>query len=165
MTKEELQRRQLFCCCYAQLGDVREAALAAGYPRERAGAEGAGLLRQGKYQKMVREFREALYQDRGALVQCGLHRLAFGQNHDAIQLLLQDVPVSSEALAQMDLYGVASIKRDKNGGMEIHFFDRLKALMALQAQQDRSSSTAESLLAAFAAGAGADDRTECGDGV
>ena len=26
---------------------------------------------------------------------------------------------------------MSSVKRDKNGGMEIHFFDRLKALTAL----------------------------------
>ena len=68
----ESKRRALFCCHYARLGDVAEAARCAGYP-----------------------------------------------------------PETAAAVQALDLFPVSSVKRDKNGGMEIHFFDRLKALTAL----------------------------------
>ena len=44
--KNEASKRSLFCCHYARLGDVAEAARCAGYPAESAAAEGAALLRQ-----------------------------------------------------------------------------------------------------------------------
>lgn len=37
----ESKRRALFCCHYARLGDVAEAARCAGYPPETAAADGA----------------------------------------------------------------------------------------------------------------------------
>ena len=37
----ETKRRSLFCCHYARLGDVAEAARCAGYPPETAAADGA----------------------------------------------------------------------------------------------------------------------------
>ena len=42
----ETKRRSLFCCHYARLGDVAEAARCAGYPPETAAADGAAILRQ-----------------------------------------------------------------------------------------------------------------------
>ena len=57
--------------------------------------------------------------------------LAFGRSNDAIGLLLAEEPPGAAAVQALDLFPVSSVKRDKNGGMEIHFFDRLKALTAL----------------------------------
>lgn len=124
-------RRSLFCCFYAGLGDVAEAARRAGYPAETAAADGAEILRKPACRRMVERFRAVLQEDSAALVRTGLQRLAFGQSNDAVKLLLSDTPLSPDMLGALDLYHVSSIKRDKSGGMEIHFFDRLKALASL----------------------------------
>ena len=127
----ESKRRALFCCHYARLGDVAEAARCAGYPPETAAADGAAILRQQCYRRMVANYRSVLHDDPAAAVRAGLERLAFGRSNDAIGLLLAEEPPGAAAVQALDLFPVSSVKRDKNGGMEIHFFDRLKALTAL----------------------------------
>lgn len=61
----------------------------------------------------------------------GLRRLAFGEIHDAILLLFADDTEILERLPQLDLFNVSEIKRPRGGGMEIKFFDRIKALEKL----------------------------------
>ena len=52
----------------------------------------------------------------------GLRRLAFGEITDAVSLLFEP----EEKILQK--LNVSEIKRPKGGGMEIKFFDRLKAI-------------------------------------
>ncbi len=127
----ESKRRQIFCCQYARLGDVAEAARLAGYTAEAAATEGAALLRHAGCRRMVEMYRGIFQENPSAMVRAGLERLAFGRTNDAIQLVLTEQPPSAEILQKLDLFSVSSIKRDKSGGMEIHFFDRLKALTSL----------------------------------
>lgn len=151
---KESRRRSLFCCYYAMLGDVAEAARRAGYPAETAAADGAALLRQQCYQRMAAAYRSALYADPAAAVCAGLERLAFGRTNDAVQLLLgEELPTAAE-LQRLDLFPVSSVKRDKSGGMEIHFFDRLKALASLYEYSGDADSkaAAQTLLAALSNG-------------
>lgn len=61
----------------------------------------------------------------------GYERLAFGGIADAVRLILAEEPDLPE-LGKMDLYNIAEIKRPKGGGMEIKFFDRIKALQCLE---------------------------------
>ena len=98
---------------------------------ETAAADGAAILRQQCYRRMVANYRSVLHDDPAAAVRAGLERLAFGRSNDAIGLLLAEEPPGAAAVQALDLFPVSSVKRDKNGGMEIHFFDRLKALTAL----------------------------------
>ncbi len=151
----ETKQRQIFCCQYARLGDVEAAARLAGFPPETAAAAGAALLRQTSCQKLVRTYQMALQCDPAAAVCAGLRRLAFGRTNDAIQLVLAEEPPTPEQLQQLDLFSVSSIKRDKNGGMELHFFDRLKALSALyESSSDADGkAAAHALLAALSSGA------------
>ncbi|MFR9194237.1 MAG: hypothetical protein ACLVK8_02525 [Ruminococcus sp.] len=79
----ETKRRSLFCCHYARLGDVAEAARCAGYPPETAAADGAAILRQQCYRRMVTNYRSVLHDDPMAMVRAGLERLAFGRTNDA----------------------------------------------------------------------------------
>ena len=132
----ETKRRSLFCCHYARLGDVAEAARCAGYPPETAAADGAAILRQQCYRRMVTNYRSVL-------------------------LLGEELPTAAE-VAQLDLFPVSSIKRDKSGGMEIHFFDRLKALASLYEYSGDADSkaAAQTLLAALSGGEAVN-----GDGV
>ena len=71
----------------------------------------------------------------------GYEKLAFGGIADAVRLLFTEEP-DLAALGKMDLYNIAEIKRPKGGGMEIKFFDRLKALQCLE---EMSESTGEPL--------------------
>jgi hypothetical protein len=68
---------------------------------------------------------------------CGYEKLAFGSVADAVRLLFSDEP-DLNALESMDLFNIAEIKRPKGGGMEIKFFDRIKAL---QCMEEMDSST------------------------
>ncbi|CDE30967.1 terminase small subunit [Ruminococcus sp. CAG:403] len=98
------------------------------------------------------------------LVQAGLARLAFGSGADAVSLLLSGEERSPQQLRQMDLFNLSAVKRDKNGGVELHFFDRQRALerMYEYANSATGKEAAQNLLAALA-GSGAQqdgDETE-----
>lgn len=62
----------------------------------------------------------------------GLRHLAFGEIQDAIQLLFAQENEILEKLPSLDLFCISEIKRPKGGGMEIKFFDRIKALEKLR---------------------------------
>ena len=76
----------------------------------------------------------------------GLRHLAFGEIQDAVRQILP-------ALGEMDLFNISEIKRPKGGGMEIKFFDRLKALEKLQALEAAEGNTAAAFYQALEAGA------------
>lgn len=64
----------------------------------------------------------------------GLKKLALGDVSDAVSLLfLNDEEVLSR-LPKLNLFNVSEIKRPKGGGMEIKFFDRIKACEKLREQ-------------------------------
>ena len=64
-------------------------------------------------------------------IQEGLERLAFGSVGDAVKLLFCE-EISPRMLNRLDLFPVAEIKRPKGGGVEMKFFDRLRAMQCLQ---------------------------------
>lgn len=72
----------------------------------------------------------------------GLQRIAFGDVRDPVRLLFCEEPTVRE-LNSMDLFNVSEIKRLKGGGMEIKFFDRIRALQCMQALGEESGSAAE----------------------
>ena len=61
----------------------------------------------------------------------GYEKIAFGSINDPIRLLFCD-EINPRALKKMDLFSVSEIKRPKGGGMEMKFFDRIKALQCLE---------------------------------
>lgn len=60
----------------------------------------------------------------------GYERIAFGSISDAVKLIFCEAP--PRAVNKMDLFAISEIKKIKGGGMEIKFFDRLKALQCLE---------------------------------
>lgn len=62
-----------------------------------------------------------------AQVKNGLCDLAFGSVSDAISLLYLSDEEAMARLPKLKLMNVSEIKRPKGGGMEIKFFDRIKA--------------------------------------
>ena len=67
----------------------------------------------------------------------GLERLAFGRVNDAAELALSDDEENFSRFDGADLFCVSEIKRVKGGGVEIKFFDRLKAIDQLVELDER----------------------------
>lgn len=83
----------------------------------------------------------------------GLRRLAFGEIQDAVLLLFADEGEILNRLGELNLYNVSEIKRPKGGGMEIKFFDRIKALEKLREASDSAVSEPLSFYRALEEGA------------
>lgn len=62
----------------------------------------------------------------------GFRRLAFDDIQDAVKLLFETEENILSSLPSLDLFNISEIKRQKGGGMEIKFFDRIKALEKLR---------------------------------
>ncbi len=140
-----------FCCNYVLLGSVEEAAVKAGCPRENALSDGVNMLKSRKCQQLIGQLR-ALLSDSGNIAS-GLNRLAFGSCSDAVYLLFSDELPPADVIGKLDLFNVSEIKRVKGGGVEIKFFDRLKALEKLFELENALSdqSKADSLIRALSA--------------
>ncbi len=61
----------------------------------------------------------------------GYRRIAFGDVSGPVRLLFCE-EATPRLLRGMDLFNIAEIKRLKGGGMEIKFFDRIRAMQCLQ---------------------------------
>ena len=81
-------------------------------------------------------------------IEKGYEKIAFGSIGDAVKLLFMEELKPKEA-KKLDLFTVAEIKKPKGGGMEIKFFDRIKALQCLEnisRQESSPSSFYEAIL-------------------
>lgn len=122
------QKELLFCTYYSIKQNATEAAVKAGYNvmPERAAVR---LLRKEGVKKridsLLRENRISQSQ-----IEAGLKRIAFGCISDAVKIALCE-NLGEEELKSMDLFGVSEIKVNKGKGVEIKFFDRIKALEKL----------------------------------
>ena len=123
------KQRELFCCYYAVLGNISEAAAKAGFPAETALINGMECLRSAVCRKKIGELRE-LISGKGEVI-AGLKRLAFGSCKDAVVLAFAEELPPAGVIEKLDLFNVSEIKRVKGGGVEIKLFDRLKALEKL----------------------------------
>ncbi len=147
-------RERLFCQNYVRMGNVREAAARSGYllfPEK----NGQKLIHQDRIQEeILRIHRWAGQYTAGTKAAAGYERLAYGGISDAVKLLFSE-EVSPEELETMDLFGVSEIKRPRGGGMEIKFFDRLKALEKLQQLSAEGQEGQSAFLSALERGASA----------
>ena len=117
-----------FCRLMAAGFSPREAAAHAGYhlhPRK----SGLTLVAREDIRGEIRRCKEEQAVND---VMAGLRRIAFGSVTDAVALALRDTPPTPEELETMDLFSVSEIKRPKGGGLEVKFYDRLKALEQLK---------------------------------
>ncbi len=70
------------------------------------------------------------------MMQEGLLKLACGDISDAVSLLYLSDEEAMARLPKLNLFNVSEIRRPKGGGLEIKFFDRIKAFERLgEAQQ------------------------------
>lgn len=130
MNEKKLTKKELdFCRMYVRLRNPKEAAIRAGYeilPEYRA----TSLLSKKEIRAKITEFQKEVTADEN-LISAGLQRLAFGSCADAVKLILSTNQDSSPDIDSLDLFNVAEIKFTCGKGMEIKFFDRLKALEKL----------------------------------
>ena len=83
-------------------------------------------------------------------VRDGLKKIAFGDISDALTLLFcADDEKALEKLGELDLFNISKIKRPKGGGMEIEFYDRIKALEKLGEISCQKSGDAEGFYSAL----------------
>ena len=125
LTKKEIE----FCRWYVQLRNPRESALRSGFtilPEQRA----LNLLSKDSIRQKIAELENENSAD-SKLISAGLQRLAFGSVTDAVKLILSARDNTSPDIDSLDLFNVSEIKFTSGKGMEIKFFDRLKALEKL----------------------------------
>ncbi|HCW80102.1 MAG TPA: hypothetical protein DG942_03225 [Ruminococcaceae bacterium] len=67
-------------------------------------------------------------------VKSGYEKLAYGKVNDAVRLMFRNGLDPSE-LRKLDLYSVAELKQTKDG-LEIKFYDRMKALECLKKMEE-----------------------------
>lgn len=143
------QKRKSFCCNYVLLGNVREAAIKAGFSADTALMDGVDCLDSSECKRLISKLR-LLLSDSGSVIS-GLKRLAFGSCSDAVYLVFADELPPAEVISGLDLFNVSEIKRVKGGGVEVKLFDRQKALEKLFEFENTCSDKgcAESLIEAL----------------
>lgn len=125
-----------------------ESAKKAGFPAKDCGARCAELLLNAKIRrKVTRLSHELAFCTPGVLARAGLERLALADTAgDVARLISQQ---EEPSLEKADLFSVAEIKRPKGGGIEVKFYDRLRALSLLAELDGGKQETAGSLLKAL----------------
>lgn len=141
LTKKEAD----FCCLAAALGNTGEAAYKAGFtvfPQKRA----EKLLRKKEISEEIEKIKERNAKHHEAVT--GLRRIAFGSVADAVDLAVHfGESVDTHSL---DLFSVSEIKYTAGKGVEIKFYDRLKALEKLaEIESDAENSGALSIYEAI----------------
>ena len=136
MAKEPGAKEALFCEYLKILHSPREAAARAGYPfPERSAVK---LMKKAAVKRRIAESRA--YTPEAA---DGLRRIAFGSIADAVWLCERGECPSREELEKLDLFMVSELKFTKGGGIEVKFFDRIKALDMLINQSASHGGKAE----------------------
>ena len=155
-------REAMFCRYLAALGDPREAAVLAGFKSNSRNAA-AKLITRADIAKECEQISKNLPRHCITARQ-GLERLAFGSVGDALELLYIDESLDLTRLQYLDLFCVSEIKRPKSGGVEIKFYDRLKALtILLENEENHETPGADSLFRALEATAALCGAGDCGE--
>ncbi len=122
-------KEKLFCIYYCQYRNAELSAAMAGYPFPKKA--GLRLIAKSGIKNEIEYLDDKFPVTKGEVIS-GYRQLAFGTGCDAFRLLFADEPPSIGELDEMNLLNISEIKRPKNGGIEIKFFDRLKALEKLE---------------------------------
>lgn len=121
------EKKRRFIALYCILRNIKEASAKAGIDTSGDFNEGIEHLLKKSTRRQLKKFNDRLSSDSGA-VSAGLSRLAFGSVNDAALLVFSQDTITEEKLSELDLFNVSEVKRDKDGGVSVKFFDRQKAL-------------------------------------
>lgn len=131
------QREKLFCNCYIEFSNPQDAAISAGYAKEKAFEAGSNLLNE----PLIRSFIKKQRRQHSALAhetaKSALQRLAFGRTNDIISLVIsEEMP---DDVDNLDLFGVSELKKVKGGGVEVKLTSRLDAIRLLYELENQSN--------------------------
>lgn len=131
------EKEKLFCTYFSELRNARSAAAKAGYGilTQRNAAK---LMNRKDIQKEIEKLDEAKSLVEQEVIS-GYRQLAFGSVADALKLVCSEVEPKGIEIEALDLFNISEIKKPKGGGIEIKFFDRLKALEHLEALSKKDS--------------------------
>ncbi len=136
MAKKTLSEKEELFCSYLGLGlSPREAAAKCGYHfPERSAIK---LLSKKEIISAIKKNEPKA--PTATEIIAGLRRLSFGSIADVIRLITAE-DLRALNPDELELSSISELKFTKNGGIEVKFFDRLKALEALSSfskEQDR----------------------------
>ena len=127
MAKTKLtDKEKQFCYHVASHRNLREAASLVGYTSPII--TGLKLMLKPTIKAYIQKLREA--EDNAGEVAAGLRSIAFGSIADPVKLATAK-ELSELNVDALDLHMVSELKFSKGGGVEIKFFDRIKALERL----------------------------------
>lgn len=154
LTEKEL----LFCRHFVRTRTLREAAIAAGYPLLFAKRKAAFLLDNPLISQEIRRLEKEQREKMSLKTQmtAGLVRASLGDVGDAVRLLAMSDEELTSSAEKLDLFCISEIKRQKGGGIEIKFIDRIKALTALKdiCEEETDKADESGLISALEACAG-----------
>lgn len=91
----------------------------------------------------------------------GLHRLAFESAAEQLQIIPDENGCNTIALSGLDLFHITELRQVKGGGVEVKFYDRVKAMEKLY---DLAKEEDGTLLRALQQGAQVwEEQTHAGD--
>lgn len=136
------EKEKLFCYYYSESRNARNAAIRAGYPIMTS-RNAARLMSREDIRKEIERIDATRLVTTQELVS-GYRQLAFGTVADALKLVYREDCPDSFEIENLDLFNISEIKKPKGGGIEIKFFDRMKALEHLEALSngERNENTA-----------------------
>ena len=149
--KRKLKPRERLFCGFAGLGDAERAARKAGYTGD-CKLKGDRLLCEEAILEEIDRQIAIRRKTLSRMATIGYQRLAFGSIADALRLLFAESPTEQE-LRDMDMFTVSDIRRNKDGMLEIKFFDRLRALEKLGADAKEDNAGVAGLMEAIGRGA------------
>ena len=94
-------------------------------------SDGCARLRRPALRKRLDQMRDAMSSVEQSDLIRRLCELAFSRSNDAIRLAYMEHP-DEETIDRLDLSAVSEFKRGSNGGVEIRFLDRVKAIDTLR---------------------------------
>ena len=147
-TKNKLTKKEkLFCVYFANSADIEQSIKKAGYKKEHY-KTALLLLSKNEICEQINRILETRRNVHSNLALSGYERLAFASIKDSVQLLFM-TKEELHRLKNLDLYAVSEIKKLKDGGMEIKFFDKLKALEKLSQLSQKEDESGVDFLSAL----------------
>lgn len=136
------EKEKLFCYYYCESRNARNAAIRAGYPIMTS-RNAAKLMSREDIRKEIERIDVTRLVSTQEVIS-GYRQLAFGSVADALKLVYREDCPDSFDIENFDLFNISEIKKPKGGGIEIKFFDRIKALEHLEtlAGGERNENTA-----------------------
>ncbi len=137
-------KEKLFCYYFIISNNPQESAIKSGFSSPSKNA--IKLLQLPKIKSFIQQISSSNYdQLLSSFIIKGFERIAFGSINDSVSLILNHQNLSPSSINNLDLFNISEIKKSKDGGFEIKFFDRLKALEKLSSLSSNNSSSSDFL--------------------